>query len=241
MCGFAGFIDDNDETDKKSIIKLMNDKIKHRGPDSEGYYIGENAAIGFRRLSIIDLAGGNQPIYNETENLVIFFNGEIYNFKELRAGLVLKGHIFKTSSDTEVILHGYEEYGEKIASELRGMFSFIIYDRETNNIYGARDYFGIKPFYYYLNEPDNLFIFGSEIKSFIPHPEFKKELNKDILKLYLIFQYSPLEETFFKNVYKLEQGCYFTYKNGEFKSTRYFDIAYNTENQPFEKYINILN
>ena len=246
MCGFVGFIDDNNtsETDKKNIIKLMNDKIIHRGPDSEGYYIGENVAIGFRRLSIIDLVGGNQPIYNENENLLIFFNGEIYNFKELQAELTAKGHIFKTSADTEVVLHGYEEYGEEIASKLRGMFSFVIYDRQTNNIYGARDCFGIKPFYYYLNKSndrDNIFIFGSEIKSFIPHSKFKKELNKSILKLYLIFQYSPLEETFFKNVYKLQQGCYFTYKNGEFKTTRYFDINYNAENKSFEEYISVLS
>ena len=243
MCGFVGFIDEDNsyDKDKKDIIKSMSDKIIHRGPDSEGYYIGGKAAIGFRRLSIIDLVGGDQPIYNETENLAIFFNGEIYNFKELRAKLINKGHIFTTATDTETVLHGYEEYGEEIASKLRGMFSFIIYDKKTDGIYGARDYFGIKPFYYYLDQDSDIFIFGSEIKSFLPHPKFKKELNKNILKLYLTFQYSPLEETFFKNVYKLRQGCYFTYKNSEFKTMRYFDISYNTENKVFGEYVSSLS
>ena len=240
MCGFIGFADGGGyDTDKNKIIKSMNDKIVHRGPDSEGYYVGEKIAIGFRRLSIIDLAGGDQPIYNEDKNLVIFFNGEIYNFKEIKAELVNRGHIFTTLSDTEVVLHGYEEYGEEIASKLRGMFSFVIYDKAADSLYGARDYFGIKPFYYYKD--DKSFIFGSEIKSFLPHPGFKKEINRAALKMYLVFQYSVLEETFFKNVYKLQQGCYFTYKNGELKTTRYFDIAYNIENKTFGEYVSVLS
>ena len=240
MCGFAGFADKNNQNEKNNIIKLMNDKIIHRGPDSEGFFIDDKIAIGFRRLSIIDLSGGDQPICNENKNLMIFFNGEIYNFKELKTELLEKGHIFATSSDTEVILHGYEQYGEAIASKLRGMFCFVIYNKETNNLYGARDPFGIKPFYYYLNQADNLFMFGSEIKSFLPHPDFKKEINKDALKMYLIFQYSVLEETFFSDVFKLRQGCYFNYKNGELKIKRYFDIDYNAKEKTFGEYVDII-
>ncbi|MCL2774719.1 MAG: asparagine synthase (glutamine-hydrolyzing) [Oscillospiraceae bacterium] len=249
MCGFVGFFDDNNQDEKNNIIKRMNSKIIHRGPDSDGFFVDDNVAIGFRRLSIIDLAGGDQPMYNENKNLLLFFNGEIYNFKEIRAELLEKGHVFTTSCDAEVILHGYEEYGEEIASKLRGMFSFVIYNAETHDLYGARDYFGIKPFYYYFNKDDKtdkLFMFGSEIKGFMPHPKFnkdKKQINKDALKMYLIFQYSVLEETFFKNVFKLQQGCYFTYnsKENDLKITRYFDISYNTEEKPFAEYVNILD
>ena len=186
MCGFVGFVDK--ARDKKKIVKDMADIIVHRGPDSDGYYTDNLCAIGFRRLSIIDLDGGNQPIYNEKKDKVIVFNGEIYNYKEIRDDLIKKGHEFNTSSDTEVILHGYEEYNEHILEKLRGMFAFIIYDTNDNSVFGARDFYGIKPLYYYMN--DDEFMFGSEIKSFLGHPSFKKELNRDMLKQYLTFQYS---------------------------------------------------
>ena len=256
MCGFVGFFDDNSIDEKNNIIKQMNAKIIHRGPDGEGFFTDDKAAIGFRHLSISGLKNGGQPdfpIYNENKNLVIFIDGEIYNYKEIKDELIKKGHVFITSLSTEVVLHGYEEYGEQIASKLRGIFSFVIYNTETHELYGARDHFGIKPFYYYLdkdnknnsdNKSDNILIFGSEIKSFIPHPQFKKEINKDALKMYLIFQYSVLEETFFKNVYRLQQGCYFTYnannKNG-LNIKRYFNIEYNTEEKTFGEYIDIID
>jgi len=238
MCGFVGFAEDSETAAKNDIIKKMADKIIHRGPDSEGLYADEKFAVGFRRLSIIDLAGGHQPIYNEDKSLFICFNGEIYNFKELRDDLERKGHKFTTSSDTEVILHGYEEYGEAIASKLRGMFAFVIYNVKTGKIYGARDHFGIKPFYYYLR--DDIFMFGSEIKSFLPHPKFKKAINPQALKMYMVFQYSALDETFFKDVFKLTQGCYFTYENKRINVTRYFDIEYTTEEKPFDEYARML-
>ncbi len=220
MCGFVGFVDKN--KNKNKIIKDMADIIVHRGPDSDGYYIDEHVALGFRRLSIIDLSGGSQPIYNEKKDKVIVFNGEIYNYKEIREDLVKCGHKFSTDADTEVILHGYEEYGSRILDKVRGMFAFIIYDTSDNSIFGARDFYGIKPLYYYLN--DNEFMFGSEIKSFLGHPKFVKELNRDMLKQYLTFQYSVGEDTFFKNVYKLRPGHFFTYKDGKLEIEKYYEI-----------------
>ena len=130
MCGLVGFIDKTSKKDKKNIIKNMADVIIHRGPDGEGFYVDDSIAMGFRRLSIIDLKGGNQPLYNEEKDMVINFNGEIYNYKELKEELIRKGHKFKTNSDTEVIIHGYEEYKEKIVNKLRGMFAFVIWDKQ---------------------------------------------------------------------------------------------------------------
>lgn len=226
MCGIVGFIDKS--KDKKKIIKDMADLIIHRGPDSDGYYVDDNIALGFRRLSIIDLGTGSQPIFNEEKDKVIIFNGEIYNYQIIKEDLLAKGHKFTTKADTEVILHGYEEYGEKILNKLRGMFAFVIYDIKTKELFGARDFFGIKPFYYYID--DDVFMFGSEIKSFLGNPNFKKEFNKEMLPLYLSFQYSALEDSFFKNVYKLKPGCYFKYKDGKFKLEKY----YNLELEPYE-------
>ena len=226
MCGIVGFIDKS--KDKKKIIKDMADLIIHRGPDSDGYYVDDNIALGFRRLSIIDLGTGSQPIFNEEKDKVIIFNGEIYNYQIIKEDLLAKGHKFTTKADTEVILHGYEEYGEKILNKLRGMFSFVIYDIKTKELFGARDFFGIKPFYYYID--DEVFMFGSEIKSFLGNPNFKREFNKEMLPLYLSFQYSALENSFFKNVYKLKPGCYFKYKDGKFKLEKY----YNLELEPYE-------
>ena len=220
MCGFVGFI--SKDNNKKKIIKDMADIIVHRGPDSDGYYVDNDVALGFRRLSIIDLEGGSQPIYNEKKDKVIIFNGEIYNYKEIREDLLEKGHVFSTDSDTEVLLHGYEEYKEKILNKLRGMFAFIIYDIKNNSLFGARDFYGIKPMYYYKSK--NEFLFGSEIKSFLGHPKFKKELNRDMLKQYLTFQYSVGESTFFKDVYKLMPGHYFKYKDGNLKIKKYYEI-----------------
>ena len=225
MCGFVGFIDK--KKSKKKIIKDMADIIAHRGPDSDGYYVGDECALGFRRLSIIDLDGGTQPIYNEDNNMVITFNGEIYNYKEIREKLIKKGHKFRTESDTEVILHGYEEYGEKILDKLRGMFAFVIYDTKNKTLFGARDFYGIKPLYYYIDDEE--FMFGSEIKSFLGHPGFKKELNRDMLKQYLTFQYSVGEDTFFKNVYKLRPGHYFKYHDGKLDITKYYEIKIESD------------
>lgn len=225
MCGFVGFIDKS--KNKKKIINDMADIIKHRGPDSDGYYVDSECALGFRRLSIIDLDGGSQPIYNEEEDKVIVFNGEIYNYQEIRDELKKCGHTFKTETDTEVILHGYEEYGSGVLNKLRGMFAFVIYDTQEKSIFGARDFYGIKPLYYYKDEKE--FMFGSEIKAFLGHPNFKKELNKKMLKQYLTFQYSVGEDTFFKDVFKLRPGHFFKYQNGNLEIEKYYEIEIKSD------------
>ncbi len=223
MCGFVGFT--NSIKDDGSILEIMMNRIVHRGPDSAGKFVDSNVALGFRRLSIIDLAEGDQPMFNEDKSLVLTFNGEIYNFKDLRQELIDAGHTFANNSDSEVLLHGYEEWGEGLVDRLRGMFAFVIFNRKDNSIFGARDMFGIKPFYYtFMGES---FIFGSEIKSFLDHPDFKKEMNEEALGHYLSFQYSPTEETFFKNVFKLPPAHYFTYKDGKFNTVRYFRPEFN--------------
>ena len=227
MCGFVGFVDKTKDKDK--TIKKMADLIKHRGPDSDGYYTDADIALGFRRLSIIDLEGGTQPIYNEEKDKLIFFNGEIYNYKYLKEDLIEKGHKFSTNTDTEVVLHGYEEYKEDFLLMLRGMFAFVIYDLKTKELFGARDFYGIKPLYY--AKMKDSFMFGSEIKSFLAHPKFKKELNRDMLEQYLTFQYSVGTDTFFKNVYKLTPGHYFKYKNGKLNIKRYYEIKFEPDNK----------
>lgn len=229
MCGFVGFTNTKDNSNR--IIEDMMDKIRHRGPDSGGKYTDEDIALGFRRLSIIDITeSGDQPIYNEDRSKVLLFNGEIYNFQSIREELVAKGHIFTTKTDSEVLLHGYEEYGEKLLDKLRGMFAFVIWDTKTKELFGARDFFGIKPLYYAVM--GDTFIFGSEIKAFLAHPDFKKELNETALENYLTFQYSPTNETFFKNVYKLPAAHCFKYKNGKLDVKRYWDINFNADEKP---------
>ena len=229
MCGIVGFTNTVDNADK--VIEDMMDRIRHRGPDASGKYTDGDIALGHRRLSIIDVSSsGDQPIYNEDSSLVIVFNGEIYNYKSIREALVKAGHSFKTNTDTEVLIHGYEEYGAKLLGKLRGMFSFVIWDKNKKELFGARDFFGIKPMYY--ARMGNTFMFGSEIKSFLAHPDFKKELNTSVLESYLTFQYSPTYETFFKNVYKLPPAHYFTYSDGKFEMKRYWDVKFEADNEP---------
>ncbi len=234
MCGFAGYIHNYGTFDKEEVIHKMADRIKHRGPDDAHYYIDDGIALGFRRLSIIDLEGGRQPILNEDGSLVLLFNGEIYNYRELREELIKAGHVFTTKTDSETILHGYEEYGKKILDRLRGMFAFIIWNKNTKELFGARDIFGIKPFYYYKKGKE--FMFGSEIKSFLSHPNFEKELDEDMIPLYLSYEYSPDERTIFKNVFKLPGAHCFTYKNGELKVERYYKIEYKIEDDKSLEY-----
>jgi asparagine synthase (glutamine-hydrolysing) len=229
MCGIVGFTNNIDNSN--AVIGEMMDRIKHRGPDAEGKYIDEDIALGHRRLSIIDVSSqGDQPIFNEDGSMVLVFNGEIYNFKDIREKLVAAGHKFKTNTDSEVLIHGYEEYGEKLLDMLRGMFAFIIWDKNKKQIFGARDFFGIKPLYY--AQMNGTFMFGSEIKSFLAHPEFKKELNENTLENYLTFQYSPTNETFFKNVYKLPPAHYFKYSDGKLDIKRYWDVHFNADEKP---------
>ena len=231
MCGITGFARaHHDAEEAKRIVKAMADRIVYRGPDGEGYYVDDQVALGHRRLSIIDLEGGKQPMFNEDGSLAVIFNGEIYNFQSLRKELIAAGHTFSTRSDTEVLLHGYEQWGDGLPARLRGMFTFVLWDTRTRTLFGARDIFGIKPFYYY--NVDGLFLFGSEIKSFLAHPDFKKELNEQRLPEYLSIEYIPNEETMFQNVYKLPGAHMFTWHAGRLDVRRYYDIRYHIDEAP---------
>ena len=223
MCGIVGFYHTNDHS-KEDLSKMM-ERIKHRGPDESGQFIDDYVALGHQRLSIIDLSNGKQPMHYG--KYVLVFNGEIYNYKELKKDLIAKGHEFQTESDTEVILHMYQEHKYDTASYLRGMFSFALYDSETHELYCARDQFGIKPFYYYYDQEHLLF--GSEIKAFLDHPDFHKELNKDVLDIYLQMNFVAGENTFFKNVKQLLPGHYFVYKDGQFDMQRYYKVEFKDQ------------
>ena len=231
MCGIVGYI--SKEKNKEKVIKKMADRIIHRGPDAEGYYVDQNIALGHRRLSIIDLKTGDQPIFNEDKSLVVIFNGEIYNYVELKKELIKKKHQFKTTSDTEVLLHGYEEYQEQLPKKLRGMFSFAIWDIKKQELFCARDHFGIKPYYYYWD--NKTFMFASEIKSFLDNPLFKKEYNSKLLQPYLAFNFTPTEETFFKNVYRLNPGHYLIFKENKLTVKKYFDLTFKEETKDYQK------
>ena len=219
MCGICGFTGTPEQPEK--ILEHMLQTIRHRGPDGLDYKIMDGAALGFVRLSIIDLEGGMQPLTNEDGTKTLVFNGEIYNFPDLRKDLLAKGHTFKTRTDSETILHGFEEYGTEIVKKLRGMFAFAIWDESAQTLFCARDGFGIKPCYY-MNCGGHL-VFASEIKSLLQFPGFKKELNPDALEEYLSFQYSALPETFFKGIFQLPAGCTLTWHNGDTAVRRYFD------------------
>lgn len=237
MCGFVGFT--GDFPGKAEVLKDMMDTIVHRGPNDAGTYIGDRVAMGFRRLSIVDLQMGGQPLFNEDKTLVLTFNGEIYNFMEIREELVKRGHTFTTHTDSEVLIHGYEEYGTDLLSHLRGMFAFVLYDGRRDQLFGARDHFGIKPFYYNFVETNGKreLLYGSEIKSFLKHPDFHKEVNRDALKPYLTFQYSSMDETFFKGVFKLPPAHYFTYQNGTMVIERYWEPKFDEQSKSEAEFV----
>ena len=233
MCGFIGFSGNLDN--KEAILQKMMDRIVHRGPDMGGMYTDDGIALGFRRLSILDLSdAGAQPMANEDKSVVVVFNGEIYNFMELRRELEAKGHTFHCGADTEVLIHGYEEYGTELIYRLRGMFAFVLWDAKNKRMFGARDIFGIKPFYYYPVPDGSGLVFGSEIKAFLEHPKFVKAVNENALRPYLTLQYSATEETFFKGVYKLPAAHYFVYENGKMDVRRFWDCEFDPQPQNFE-------
>ncbi|MBE6159016.1 MAG: asparagine synthase (glutamine-hydrolyzing) [Firmicutes bacterium] len=234
MCGITGFVNKKDNKDK--IIKKMADKIAHRGPDGEGYYINDNVALAHRRLSIIDLSTGSQPMFNANKDLVIVFNGEIYNYLEIKDELKKDGYKFLNKSDTEVIINGYKKWGKKVVDHLRGMYAFAIYDIDKDELFMARDKWGIKPLYY--AKFNDTFMFASEIKALLEHPDFKKELNEDILSAYLCFNSCPTEETFFKGVYRLEPGHTLFYKNGNITIEKFFQIDIEPKEQDWDKMVN---
>ena len=229
MCGIAGFV--GKEKNMKKVLKGMTDRIKHRGPDAEGFFVRGNVALGQRRLSIIDIEGGKQPMFSKDGNLVVVFNGEIYNYKELKKEL--KEYPFQTDSDTEVLLYGYEKWGTDLPNHLRGMFAFALYDIKEKTLFCARDPFGIKPFYYYENAGS--FLFASEIKAFLDHPKFEKKFNEKLLPAYLSFSFTPTTETFFEGVKRLDAGCTLIYQNDEVKINRYYELKFPIEKKDYKK------
>ena len=238
MCGICGIVyfDKEREVDR-SILEKMTRVMVHRGPDDGGFYLNRNVGLGHRRLSIIDVSGGHQPMSNEDSTVWIVYNGEMYNYLELQDDLIKKGHRFRTQSDTETIIHAYEEFGEKCLEKFRGMFSFAIWDENRQQIFAARDRIGKKPFYY--TEIDGTLLFGSEIKSILQHPIFKREVDPLALDLYLTLRYVPGPLTMFKNIQKLQPGNYLISKNGNLSSHEYWDISNGcgTESVKREEYL----
>ena len=231
MCGIAGFM--GQVENRADVIRNMTEVITHRGPDSDGFFTDDNISMGFRRLSIIDLGAGHQPIYNEDKSLVLTFNGEIYNYKDLRKELIAKGHKFYTDTDSEVLVHGFEEWKEDMLPKLRGMFGFAIYNTKDSSLFIARDFFGIKPMHY--TQIGNDFVYASEIKSILEYPKFEKKFNRKALDSYLSFQYAVPPETFFEGVYCLMPGHYLWYKDGEVETTRYFEARFNPDEEMTEE------
>ena len=236
MCGFCGFTGRAYNEAENSVIRKMSERIVHRGPDGEGYFVTDKISLGFRRLAFLDLSeGGAQPMTTEDGMFTIVLNGEIYNFRELREGLKALGRDFKTESDTEVVLQSYREHGPDMLNMLRGMFAFAIYDSDKDEIFAARDYFGIKPFYYGIF--DGQFVFGSEIKAMLEYPGFVKEINEEALEAYLSFQYSVLPETFFKGVYKLPPAHFLRFKAGEAQTERWWQADFAPQDAGLEDFV----
>ncbi|MEK7604672.1 MAG: asparagine synthase (glutamine-hydrolyzing) [Patescibacteria group bacterium] len=228
MCGIAGIIHPvGGKKGAQEALDLMLERIIHRGPDDSGTFVDPAVALGMRRLSIIDVAGGKQPITSQDGSLLIVFNGEIYNYRELRTGLLERGHTFKTESDTEVILHLYEERGADVVKLLRGMFTFFLYDMKKGTVMAARDPFGIKPLYY-LEQEGKIRALGSEVKSLLTYPGFEKVVNEAAIYQYLSFQYNPLPETLFKGIYRLPPATYLMIDaaSGKAEATTYWDYRF---------------
>lgn len=229
ICGFTGEVLDRDE-----VIKRMTDVITHRGPDSSGVYAGDGVTMGFRRLSIIDVGNtGDQPIYNEDRTLALTFNGEIYNYQDLRKELMEKGHKFYTNTDSEVLVHGFEEWKEGLLNRLRGMFGFAIWNTVDKSLFMARDYFGIKPIHY--TQVGNSFVYGSEIKSILEFPGFEKKFNRRALDNYISFEYAPPPETFFENVFCLMPAHYLWYRDGKVTTKRYWEPKFDADDSMTEE------
>lgn len=226
MCGFCGFT--GQLVDREQYLREMTEKITHRGPDADGYYLGDGLAMGFRRLSIIDLEAAQQPLYNEDKTLVLMFNGEIYNYQALRQELQAAGHTFATAGDGETLLHGYEQWGADLLPRLRGMFAFAIWNTVDGTLFLARDYFGIKPMHY-TRLADGRLVFGSEIKSILEHPDVEKAFNPAALDKYLSFQYSVPTETFFKGIVCLPPAHYLIWKAGEVTVQRYWEPRFEPD------------
>ena len=227
ICGFTGEVLDENEN-REAVLRRMTDVITHRGPDSSGFYLGDGIAMGFRRLSIIDITeSGDQPIYNEDKTLVLTFNGEIYNYRPLREELLAKGHTFRTQTDSEVLVHGFEEWGPGLLNRLRGMFGFAIWNTKEKSLFLARDFFGIKPLHYSMQ--GGRFLYGSEIKSLLAFPGFRRKFNARALDRYISFEYMPPPETFFEDVFLLPPAHYLVLKDGKIEITRYWEPKFRPE------------
>ena len=233
MCGICGKL--NFELAKPvspGLLKSMADAIHHRGPDDEGYYVAGPVGFGFRRLSIIDLSTGHQPISNEDGTVWIIFNGEIYNYQELRADLLTKGHVFQTNTDTEVIIHLYEELGTGCVEKLRGMFGFAIWDERKRQLVLARDRIGIKPLYYAVTR--NSLVFGSEMKAILVDPEVQVQLRPEVVARFLTYSYVPGEETLLKDIHKLPPGSILVARDGKWDIRQYWDLKFEPAEQSFD-------
>src|SRR5258708_16619431 len=233
MCGIAGFIDLWDKTasggsdDRAGILESMCEVIRYRGPDDSGSLLKNGVALGMRRLSIIDLSGGQQPISGEDGSATVVFNGEIYNFKELQLQLEAKSHKFQTRSDTEAIVHAYEEYGTACVDHLRGMFAFALWDERQQRLFMARDRAGEKPLYYTLTDSGTL-VFGSELKSLLEHPRVKRETSATSLDAYFSLGYVPDPLSIFTHIKKLSPGHFLTFSNGRVEVKQYWDFTFET-------------
>ncbi|MEM7161486.1 MAG: asparagine synthase (glutamine-hydrolyzing) [Bacteroidota bacterium] len=235
MCGIVGFTDSSIDYDKEEVIRSMMHSIKHRGPDDEGVFLANNnsTAFGHVRLSIIDIQSGQQPMISDDGRFTIVFNGELYNYIELREDLRKEGFSFRTNSDTEVLLKMYMHFGEDMLQKLNGMFSFAIYDLELEQTFIARDHLGVKPLYYY--KEDNFFAFASEIKALFYHPKIKAESNEDLLHEYLTYQFILGKETLFRNIFKLEPGNFAVIERGQLiRIQEYWQVSYEIDEQKTE-------
>ena len=235
MCGICGIYNKSGKPVRNEEIEKMKDVMVHRGPDEEGICLDKHVGLGFRRLKIIDLYTGNQPMENEKGDIVLVCNGEIYNYLDLRKELIEKGHTFRSSNDVEVIVHLYEEEGTECVKRLRGMFGFVLWDRKRKILFGARDRFGIKPFYYF--ESSDRFVFASEMKSILTLKEIQREVNQESLVHYLTFQYVPEPETILKGIKKLPPSSYFVLKNNEMVIKKYWDIEFNPQDKPLSYFV----
>ena len=243
MCGIVGFIQMENRPIDESVLRRMNKAILHRGPDEDGFYINENVGLAMRRLSIIDLASGQQPIHNQDKTAWIVFNGEIYNYQELRERLEKLGHKFYTNSDTEVIIHAYDQYGADCPKHLRGMFAFAIWDTRDKSLFLARDRVGKKPLLYAMAHGD--LIFGSEFQALLQHPQISRDINHEAIHQYLSFLCVPAPMTVYKQIKKLEPGHWLRWRDGEVKTKRYWQPDFNnkikiSEEEAGERAIEIL-
>ena len=225
MCGIAGMcFTGGTPRDGSALIERMTSALTHRGPDDQGYHVDGKVVLGHRRLSIIDVKSGHQPIYNEDRTICVVFNGEIYNFEEIRDQLLAEGHVFRTNSDTETIVHAYEAWGERCVDRFRGMFAFAVRDLKNDVLFLARDRFGKKPLFY--ASYDGKFAFASEMKSILADPAFDRRIDEEALASYFTFSYIPAPLTIFQTIRKLRPGHVLTVKAGRVRETQYWDLSF---------------